>query len=246
MIATQIADSPRPVDPMISIRRSDGSELDVAVNDATEQVLESAQPWRTFRWVFGQKHYSGFYWSVTERGHVIYESRLELARLLRADFDPDVRHIIAQPFLLRARVDGKLRRHVPDYLEFRSTGLTVVNVKPADRLDDPKVTSTFAWARQVVEDRGWGFEIASEPDPVELTNLRFLAGYRKAEGISPSVLAALRSRCLEGRALGDAVIHTDAPAPCARAALFHMIWRHEVGVDLTQLLSSRTVLRKIA
>jgi hypothetical protein len=30
---------------------------------------------------------SGVYWSATTGGHVIYESRLELARLLLADFD---------------------------------------------------------------------------------------------------------------------------------------------------------------
>ena len=43
-------------------------------------------------------HYSGTYWSATERGHVIYESRLELARLLFADFDASVNRIFAQPF----------------------------------------------------------------------------------------------------------------------------------------------------
>ena len=50
----------------------------------------------------GQAHYPGYYWSATAGGHVIYESRLELARLLLADFDPDVTAIAAQPFLLRA------------------------------------------------------------------------------------------------------------------------------------------------
>jgi hypothetical protein len=64
---------------------------------------------------------------------VIYESRLELARLLFADFDPSVRHIVAQPFLLRAEVDGDLRRHIPDYLLFTDAGPVVVDVKPRHR-----------------------------------------------------------------------------------------------------------------
>jgi hypothetical protein len=55
-------------------------------------------------------------------GHVIYESRLELGRLLFADFAPDVRHIVAQPFLLKADVDGKVRRHIPDYLLLTDDG----------------------------------------------------------------------------------------------------------------------------
>jgi len=47
---------------------------------------------------------------------VIYESRLELANLLLADFGPTVHRIVAQPFSLRAEVCGQVRRHVPDYL----------------------------------------------------------------------------------------------------------------------------------
>jgi hypothetical protein len=70
----------------------------------------------------GQKHYSGTYWSSTVSGPVIYESRLELARLLFADFDHRVLDIVAQPFLLRAAVDQKARKHVPDYLVITDTG----------------------------------------------------------------------------------------------------------------------------
>jgi hypothetical protein len=33
-----------------------------------------------------QAHVSGSYWAATTDGHVVYESRLELARLLLADF----------------------------------------------------------------------------------------------------------------------------------------------------------------
>ncbi len=46
-----------------------------------------AVPWRTTRSARGQVHYPGWYWSATTGSHVIYESRLELARLLLADFD---------------------------------------------------------------------------------------------------------------------------------------------------------------
>ncbi|MFJ2442240.1 cupin domain-containing protein [Streptomyces sp. NPDC087658] len=56
---------------------------------------------------------------------MIYESRLELGWLLFADFAPEVRHIVAQPFLLKTDIDGKVRKHIPDYLlltDARSTG----------------------------------------------------------------------------------------------------------------------------
>ncbi|WP_226961501.1 MULTISPECIES: hypothetical protein [Streptomyces] len=75
------------------------------------EMLYAAEPWRTFRWYAGQKHYSGSYWSSTQSDHVIYESRLELARLLYADFDRDVTAIVAQPFL---RAGAGLRRSAGD------------------------------------------------------------------------------------------------------------------------------------
>ena len=56
----------------------------MVVNSA---VLSNTVPWRTFRWYKGQRHYSGMYWSATMRDHVVYESRLELSRLIFADRD---------------------------------------------------------------------------------------------------------------------------------------------------------------
>ena len=40
------------------------------------------------RWHHGQRHYLGTYWCATTAGDVVYESRLELARPILADFDP--------------------------------------------------------------------------------------------------------------------------------------------------------------
>ena len=67
----------------------------------------SASPWRTFRWQRGQRHYSGSFWSATERDLVIYESRLESARLLFADFDRSVQRILAQPFCCAPKSPGR-------------------------------------------------------------------------------------------------------------------------------------------
>ena len=55
----------------------------------------------------------GSYWSATEGRHVIYESRLELARLLFADFDRSVHRICAQPFLLVTRSHGRMMKIIP-------------------------------------------------------------------------------------------------------------------------------------
>jgi hypothetical protein len=103
-------------------------------------VLAAGRPWRVFRWHRGQAHYSGWYWSATMGRHVVYESRLELARLLLADFDRQVAAIAAQPFLVTAPAeDGRARRHVPDFLLVDRSGLvTVVNVKPTPAAGRPE------------------------------------------------------------------------------------------------------------
>jgi hypothetical protein len=87
------------------------------------------------------------------RDHVIYESRLELSRLIFADFDRAVHRILAQPFLLKARVARKIRKHIPDYFLVTDHGPVVVDVKPEHLLTRPTVAATFAWTRQLVEAR---------------------------------------------------------------------------------------------
>ncbi|MCZ4124165.1 hypothetical protein O3X23_33110 [Streptomyces sp. H39-S7] len=67
-------------------------------------------------------HYSGDYASATTGGQVVHESWLELARLLLADFDPSVCGIYAQPLRMVARIDGKVRSHVPDFLLVTARG----------------------------------------------------------------------------------------------------------------------------
>jgi hypothetical protein len=145
----------------VSVRLHSGQTVaDRPLRQVTAGEIVSAAPWRTARSARGQAHYPGFYWSATAGGHVIYESRLELARLLLADFDPDVAAIAAQPFLLRAAVGGRVRRHLPDFLLVRANRtVTVVNLKQAARLADPVVAEALDWPGELFEGRGWGHEI---------------------------------------------------------------------------------------
>ncbi|WP_338673580.1 TnsA-like heteromeric transposase endonuclease subunit [Streptomyces sp. SCSIO 30461] len=147
-------------DAAVSIRLPDGSVLeDEPWSAASVSRLQTAAPWRPFRWYQGQKHYSGTYWSSTMRDHVVYESRLELARLLYADFDHLVWHIVAQPFLLKAVVDGEIRRHVPDFLLLTTSGPVIVDVKPQSRRELPAVVATSGWTRELADAHGWSYEL---------------------------------------------------------------------------------------
>jgi hypothetical protein len=230
---------------VVSYRPAAGEERSVSAADASPAVLFKAAPWRTFRWYFGQRHYSGTYWSATECDHVVYESRLELANLLLADFDPAVHHIVAQPFSLRAEMDGQMRRHIPDYLWGGDDGPVVVDVVRAERMAHPKIVSLCAWTKAVVESLGWSYLVVNEPSEIRLGNVRFLSGYRRSWLINPDVLAEMRSSSEQfaGMSIADAeqAIGTH-PRPLVRPALMHLLWVHEYSVDLDQPLRPSTVL----
>ena len=175
------ADGTRLREPSVSVRLPDGTVSERPLRQVTAGQVVGAVPWRMTRSARGQAHYPGFYWSATAGGHVIYESRLELARLLLADFDPDVMAIAAQPFLLRARVSGRVRRHVPDFLLVRADAtVQVVNVKPAARLADPEVAEALAWPGELFEAARLGpRDLEPARTRCYLANVRFLAGYRR-------------------------------------------------------------------
>lgn len=144
------------------------------------------------------------YWSSVMRDHVVYESRLELTRLLYADFDRDVTAVFAQPFLLSTTVDGRRRRRVPDFLVMREKDVPlVVDVKPRHLLTRPKVNFALGWDHEVALSRGWDFQVWSEPPEAELANLRFLAGYRRGWLFDEDLLTEIRAADLYGATLGD-------------------------------------------
>ena len=230
-----------------TLRDEDGEPIQLLPDELSQAAILKSKPWRTFRWYLGQRHYSGSYWSATESKHVIYESRLELSRLLMADFDPYVKAIRAQPFLMRALVGEKVRRHIPDYLLITESGPPiVVDVKPRERLESVGVAETLEWVRSLIDSIGWRFEVATEQPAVEMQNVRFLAGFRRPAGISQECLNDLRNSDLERVAFGEALRKTSAPEPPARAALLHLLWTHELTADLSRVLSSTSVLHQSA
>jgi hypothetical protein len=231
--------------PKLSYRNADGSERTFPFDRVRAQDLAATCPWRTFRSYRGQPFYSGMYWSATMRAHVVYESRLELARLLLADFDRTVVTIVAQPFQLSARIDDRIRRHVPDFLLRDGSGAaTVVDVKPPGLLAEPTVARTLAWAGELIETRGWRFEVWSSCDGVLLTNVRFLAGYRRSWLFSEDLLDEVLAAVGDGDSIA-AVERRMAPrqqARTVRPALLHLLWRGEVTADLHQVLGGATTL----
>ena len=77
-----------------------------------------------------------------------------------ADIDQSVKFIVAQPFLIRSKVQGVVRRHIPDYLLLTDADPVLVDVKPHELVSSTEVAETFEWVHNVIESLGWRFEIA--------------------------------------------------------------------------------------
>ena len=219
-------------------------EMPLAVVRSAEVV--AGRPWRVMRWRRGQAHYSGWYWSATVGRHVVYESRLELARLLLADFDPAVVSIAAQPLRVSGGSGGRVRSHVPDFLLVDRAGVvTVVNVKPASRLDKPVVAEALAWAGGVFGGRGWRHEVWSGGSAVELANVRFLAAYRHVGRVDEQAVSDVAGA---GAPVSLAELERRWPqrAGEVRAAALHLLWRGVLVADLSVPLSASAVLERAA
>ncbi|WP_228794268.1 MULTISPECIES: TnsA-like heteromeric transposase endonuclease subunit [Nocardia] len=229
----------------VRYRRDDGMFADTTMGRVPWSEVLAGMPVREFRAWRGCRHYSGWYWSSTTGAHVVYESRLELARILLADRDGDVVAIAAQPMLLEGADGCRVRRHVPDLLlGHRDGSLTVVDVKAAARLSDPAVVAQFAWTRRLCAEHGLGFEVWSGTNPIELENLRFLAGYRRpgtvqAELILPVLHAALAPITVAELERSMAAL---APVTVVRPVILRLLWQSRLTADLTRPLSGDTVV----
>jgi hypothetical protein len=234
---------------VVSLRMPDGGEASFPLLRVQAWQVIAAVPWRKARSARGQAHYPGYFWSSTMGAHVIYESRLELARLLLADFDRGVTAIAAQPFLLQARVGGRARRHVPDFLLVHADkSVQVVNVKPAGRLAEPRIAEALAWPGGLFEAHGWQHEIWTGADPAVLANLRFLAGYRRPgllpEGLLDEILAAVRTGDTIAAVIARmAAVHRPGEV---KAAVLRLLWQQRLTADLHGHLDTDSALEVAA
>lgn len=167
--------------------------------------------------------------------------------MLLADFDPQVMAIAAQPFRLTAGVDGRERNHVPDFLLMDRVGLvTVVNVKPKDRLSDGKVSEALAWAGDVFAERGWRHEIWTGTSAVLLANVRFLAGYRDPARLDAALVSAVAATLEAPTRLAEIEQAWPQRGEEARAAALHLLWRGAMRTELSVPLSTETMLEPAA
>ena len=241
----------KPRERMVEFRYTSCAGEDVITTLGSAPPTDVAQglPVRSFPSYAGMGHYPGWWWSATVGDHVGYESLLERDRLMLADFDRDVVAIASQPFGISGRDADALRRHVPDYLLLHRNGtVEVVDVKPADMLDKPEIAAVLDWTGRLMAERGWRYSIWSGADPIELTNVRFLAQGRRTRFVDAEAVASLARAGRPGRTLG-AVLGEAARSPHSsaslRAALITLLWQQMWQVALDRPIDLSTEIRTI-
>ncbi|MCA0181102.1 MAG: TnsA-like heteromeric transposase endonuclease subunit [Actinobacteria bacterium] len=241
----------KPRQRMVEFRYTShtGEDVTTTLGSAPPAEVARGLPVRSFPSYAGMGHYPGWWWSATVGDHVGYESLLERDRLMLADFDRDVVAILSQPFGISGRDGDALRRHVPDYLLLHRNGtVEVVDVKPADMLDKPDVAVVLNWTGRLLAERGWRYSIWSGADPIELTNVRFLAQGRRSRFVDSDAMATLARAGRPGRTLGAALAEAArSPHSSAtlRAALITLLWKQTWQVALDQPIDMSTEIRMI-
>jgi hypothetical protein len=225
----------------------DGATHRIGLADAWQARFELAAPVRMLRSRKGQRHLPGRWWSATDGGHVGYESWLERDHVMLLDFDPAVVGIASQPFWLSwTATDGRSRSHVPDYFARRADGsAVVVDCRPVDRRDRPRDVSAFEATRRACVEVGWEYRLAGAPDSITVGNVRWLAGYRHPRHHLGELAELLREVFCEPVPLMDGAKAVGDPI-AVLPVVFHLLWRHDLVVDLSVPLHPSTLVSRAA
>jgi hypothetical protein len=125
---------------------------------------------------------------------------------------------------------------VPDFLAFTRSGRWLIDVRPADRVEEADLVA-FAAAAEVALLAGWRYAVVT--------------GWRWGVSATLDALSAQRRPLTDRLAMAGQVeaLLADGPRPfaavadattmpsVARAFLLHMLWHRRLGVDLSVPLS---------
>lgn len=91
--------------------------------------------------------------SLKNRRALFCESRLERDALIELEFDKSVERYVTQPGSYAWDYQGKTRRYTPDILKQCKGEFTLVEVKPASKLDKPEQAAKYAALQQQFRER---------------------------------------------------------------------------------------------
>lgn len=225
----------------------DGLEQRVPWAFMPEVAAELGRPVRSFPSYRGQRNYPGWYWSATMGGHVGYESWVERDHLVALDFDPTVMRIVSQPFWLWwTTSEGKRRRHAPDFLVLLDDGtadgaVLVLDSRPLELIAEEDRVAFDATDRACAL-LDWRYAVWDRLDGVVVANQKWLAAYRHPRCRNELVAERLLEVFTRPRPLMDGAELAGDPLGTL-PVLYHLLWTRQLLMDLSLVLSDRTIVR---
>jgi hypothetical protein len=193
------------------------------------------RPWSSDR----ARHRPVTAFSTTNNDHVELESGEEHDLVRVCDRDPEIAHLISQPFRLTWKSGGG-GAHTPDLVAVDRTGaVTAWDARPADEQDED-FWSSVAITRAACHAVGWSHQVFSGLSQIERLNLLWLHGFRRA----PTWLEAHQARLRKIAGSGGATIaelfsHDDGTGEL-KSTVWHLIWRGLLTVNLRRPITQHT------
>ncbi|WP_435279423.1 TnsA-like heteromeric transposase endonuclease subunit [Streptomyces sp. 1222.5] len=212
------------------------------VRDLGKVDLTQIVPVRRFTWRTDQFHRPGLEYLMSTDRHHGFESHEEERLLLVADFAPGLVEALCQPFRLRFFAGGKPIRHTPDFLLVTKSGLLLIDVRPADRIE-PEDELKFAATAEAALSAGWRYSVVVGWRRHVWTNVDALSAERRP---TPDVLGTqeqLRHAAAQGPLpFAELVERCRLPA-IARAHAIHLLWHRHLGADLSVPFGDASLIR---
>jgi hypothetical protein len=116
----------------------------------------------------------------------------------------------------------------------------VIDCRPLQRRK-PQDLAKFEATRQACELVGWKYRLVGAPDTILVANVRWLAGYRHPRHDLSKVATALQEVFADPRPLMAGAEAAGDPV-AVLPVLFHLLWRHDLVVDLSVPLHQAAVV----
>ena len=165
-------------------------------------------------------------------------------------YDPMVVSFEEQPCKISYFYDQKEHYYIPDFAVYwRHKQPSLVECKPASKLDDPENLRKWTAARLWCEQHHYTFELVTDTAlqrlGILLSNIKHLAGYGHQQCTPQVKEYLLRTVQAEDRALSVAELverHPQYNPTKVRSCIWHLLYSRELSADLTKPLDVMTTL----
>ncbi|MFI8989866.1 TnsA-like heteromeric transposase endonuclease subunit [Streptomyces antimycoticus] len=220
----------------------DGTPVTTPVRDLDKVDLAQSVPVRRFTWRTDQEHRPGLeYMMATDRHHG-FESFEEERLLMVADFAADLNEALSQPFRLTFYADRNKVDHTPDYLLLTRHGPVVVDVRPAARIR-PKDNLKFAATAEAALSAGWRYAVVTGWRTHVWEAVDAMSAQRRPLDEVLGTQEQLRRVSAQGPLPYGELVEQCAIPAVARAHALHLLWRRELGVDLSGPYGDERLIR---